>query len=905
MGIEREFLGWERPFGVALGDWLWERKDQLPGMMIVVPTAQSGRRLRQGLAERGGILGPQVVTSGFFMRPDEFALEPVEILAWVETLEAVTEWERYEAIFPVPPGEGEGAGWALGLAKSLANVRTSLQENGLMCASAARVMEGSVENDRWVALAELEVEVERRMSSWGYLSKNAQLARGAVTLPGGVEHVIIAGVLDLPAVTTRLLEKSGLQVSVLLAGTNEDDFDEWGRPVPDWIDRGIDWPAIGSVTLTGDPRQQAELALRHVAEAGCGSDDVALATGDEEVSGELVSAFGRSGWVIHDPSAARPSPIAGWLSCWRHYLENNGVAEVIDILSFTQSGIMVKGKRARRLDALSQLRDQWLVRSADDITRAGDLIARDLEQSTQESKVRRLTGNQESAQLGAETMANLEQWRGPFLGQAFHGAMRSLLKVIDSDGESGAAEWLDSTAAAAKQVKRSAGFWIELLLGSLDLVPETAPKDRVLDVHGWLELLHQPASCLVVCGMNEGKIPGRTSSDTWLSEATRVRLGLVHDGARAARDAYLLTALMKSREKHGQVHLIVGKNSVRGDMHTPSRLLLAADGRELARRVAQLFEEVEPADAGIARAPEDRWLWRPRSVEPKERLSVTAIAKYLACPFRYYLERVVGMNQPEPERAEWNSRDFGTVIHEILERWGRDQKARDFRESGAIEAWVHQCLNEVVAERFGANPPLAVGIQAEAIRQRLSWFAQEQSLERGRGWRVVDVEKDFTLEIESVTLTGQVDRIDQNDDGRIRVLDYKTSKKAKKVIGEHVKNLPKELPAHLDGVEEVLTPDGKMWTNVQVPLYAAALERIDEVGYFALGETITDVKISLWDAFGDAEKDSAVTCAKWVIRKVIDKDFGPPAANPRYDDFEDLSFGRPLSEAIVREGGVV
>jgi ATP-dependent helicase/nuclease subunit B len=890
---------------VAIGDWLWERKDRLPGMMIVVPTAQSGRRLRQGLAERGGILGPQVVTSGFLMRPDEFASEPVEILAWVETLEAVTDWDRYEAIFPVPPGEGEGAGWALGLAKSLTNVRTSLQENGLMCSSAARVMEGSLEEDRWAALAELEVEVERRLGGWGYVSKNARLAKGAVTLPVGVEQVIIAGVLDLPTVTTRMLKKSGLQVSVLLAGTNEDDFDEWGRPVPDWIEREIDWPENGSVILTGDPRQQAELALRHVAEEGCYSDDVALGTGDEEVSGELVGVFGRSGWVIHDPGAAKPSPIAGWLSCWRHYLLNNGVAEAIDLLALTQSGIMAKGKRAGRLAALSQLRDQWLVRSADDITRACDLIARDLEQSTQESKTRRLTLHQESAELGAETMANLEQWRGPFLGRAFHGAMQRLLKVIDPDEESGAAEWLDSTAAAAKQVKRSAGFWIELLLGSLDPVPETAPEDRVLDVQGWLELLHQSASLLVVCGMNEGKIPGRASSDTWLSEATRVRLGLAHNAARAARDAYLLTALMKSREKHGRVHLIVGKTSVGGDVLTPSRLLLSASGQELARRVAQLFEEVEPADAGLAWAPEDRWLWRPRAVEPKDRLSVTAIAKYLACPFRYYLERVVGMNQPEPERAEWNSRDFGTVVHEILERWGRDQEARDFEESEAIEVWVHQCLNEVVAERFGANQPLAVGIQAEAIRQRLTWFAQTQSLERSQGWRVVDVEKDFSIEIEGVTLTGQVDRIDQNDDGRIRVLDYKTSKKAKKVIGEHVKNLPKVPPAHLDGVEEVLTPDGKMWTNVQVPFYAAALERVDEVGYFALGETETDVRISLWDAFGDAEKDSAVICAKWVIGKVRDKVFWPPAAKPRYDDFEGLSFGRPLSDAIVREGGVV
>ena len=38
----------------VLLDWLWERRNEMPGMLVVVPTAQSGRRLREGLAERGG-----------------------------------------------------------------------------------------------------------------------------------------------------------------------------------------------------------------------------------------------------------------------------------------------------------------------------------------------------------------------------------------------------------------------------------------------------------------------------------------------------------------------------------------------------------------------------------------------------------------------------------------------------------------------------------------------------------------------------------------------------------------------------------------------------------------------------------------------------------------------------------
>ena len=86
MSVTREFLGWDEPFGRATIDWLWERRARLSGMLLVVPTAQSGRRLREGLAERGGVLAPRVVTSGFFS-PEGKPPEAVEILAWVEVLE--------------------------------------------------------------------------------------------------------------------------------------------------------------------------------------------------------------------------------------------------------------------------------------------------------------------------------------------------------------------------------------------------------------------------------------------------------------------------------------------------------------------------------------------------------------------------------------------------------------------------------------------------------------------------------------------------------------------------------------------------------------------------------------------------------------------------------------------------
>ncbi|MEN8849168.1 MAG: PD-(D/E)XK nuclease family protein [Akkermansiaceae bacterium] len=915
MPATREFLSWDRPFGAAAIDWLWERKDQLAEMLIVVPTAQSGRRLREQLAERGALLGPRVVTTGFLMRPDDFAPESVELLAWCEVLEKIEDWDRYSAIFPISPSQGDAAGWALGLAKSLVGVRTSLQEAGLLLSSAAKRMDESVEAERWEALADLESVVERRLEQLGFASKNAQLARAAVTFPEDVTKVVVAGVLDLPPVSERILTESKLEITILLTGEDEADFDDWGRPVKTkltlegaverigWEDREISWPEKGSVELTGDPGQQAALALSKIAETGSSSAEVALGTGDEEVSGELVRTFGRSGWTVHDPGAGHPSPLAGWLGCWRSYLRKEGVAEVVDLLAFSQSGVMAKGQRGLRTSALSQLRDQFLVSSSDDVSRAQALITEEIARSPEGSKKARLEGNLKNANLAKETMENLAEWRKPFLGRSFHAAMRSLLKVIDPEDQAGIFEWLDETASVAKEVKRSPGFWLELLLSSLGSVSDPVPEGRVLDVQGWLELLHDPAPHLVICGMNEGKVPGKASTDSWLPEATRAQFGLAHDQARAARDAYILTALLKTREASGRVDLIVGKSSGSGDMLMPSRLLLAAKGQDLARRVEQLFEEIEPSDSGLAWTLEDHWKWRPREKTPKERMSVTAIAKYLACPFRYYLSQVIRMNQPEPERAEWNHRDFGTVMHDVLERWGLDESARDLDDVKAIEKWVHQSLDEVVAARFGEALPLAVCIQSEAMQQRLTWFAEAQAKERQAGWRVVEVEKDFSITIEGVTLTGQVDRIDHHEDGRVRVLDYKTSKKAKKVIEEHIKNLPKEPPVHLEGVDEVLTPAGKLWTNVQVPFYAAALERVDAVGYFALGETETDVKISLWDEFDEEEQESAVRCAEWVLKQVKKQVFWPPAEKPRYDDFGGLAYGRLLEKAVEWQGG--
>ena len=896
-------LSFESTYGRAVVDWLLMRKDELSSYLVVVPTSQSGRRLRESLAERGAVLAPRVVTTGFLMRPDDFAPESVETLAWCEVFSGVEDWGKYAAIFPQAP---EGDGWELGLAQAMVQVRGSLQENGHLFGTAARWLEQSPEAERWQELGRLEQEVESLLKGWGFQSKNSRLANEELSFPPEVKRVVLAGVLDLPQVGARILEAAEVPVSILVAG-DVGGFDDWGRPDESW-GREIPWPENGSVTLAGDSAQQAEVALEKVAQEGGRSTEVVLGTGDEEISAELVKVFAAAGWVLHDPSGSRSASLAGWLHAWRSYLKSGEVVDVLNLLSFKQSGVMAKGKRAQRATVLSQLRDQWLVRKVADIERVLVLVERQVAEESSERIQRRLGFQAESARLALETMSSFGKWRASFLENDFHESMWRLLKVVDPEDEAGLFDFLDETAPVAKQLKKPFSFWLELLASFLKPVAAEVPEGRMLDVQGWLELLHDPARHLVVCGMNEGRIPGKASTDTWLPEGTRQSLGLAHDAGRAARDAYILTALMKAREGNeingdlGRVDLIVGKSTMAGDILQPSRLLLAAKGEELARRVKVLFAEIAPSDTGLAWELEDRWKWRPQKVAPKKRVSVTNISAYLACPFRYYLERVLGMSEPAPDRVEWSSRDFGNVMHDVLERWGRDEVAREMEEQSALEKWFHAALADEVVARFGQTVPLAIEFQLASMRQRFTWLAREQVQIRRAGWRVLEVEKEFSLEIEGTTLTGKIDRIDRHEGGAIRVLDYKTGTKAKEVLASHLGSV-RSLPEHLEGVEEVIAPSGKRWINVQVPLYAAVLERVDEAGYFTLGESEADVSLSLWDDFGEAEKESALACAGWVLRQIREQIFWPPSPKEKWGTFDALTYGRTLENAVKWEGG--
>ena len=908
-GLRRHFLGWDDAWLPRAAEWLgrdWAGPGplDLSGVLVIVPTRQTGRRIREALAMfaagRGGaVFPPRLHTPDALLAegataPD-VATQLEALLAWVEVLQSI-DLEEFPDVFPVPPPRRDFS-WAWSLAGNFHRLQSQLTEGGLGFADVLPLSgEAFPETRRWEQLSELESRQTHVLRGRGLREPHA--ARRAFArvppVPADIRGLVMVGVPDpLPLAVTALGAWSKvlpLDILVFAPGDEASSFDEWGRPKVDiWEHRPIVLPDFEQ-RVRPCPTAMAEAERAAAIARGYEEPDglVAFGVADPAVLPLLESELSRLAIETFNPEGVTYREegfyvLLAALAALRREPTFEAVAALARCPDFLEALRMRFGPDFSAAGFLAELDELWSDHLPGDLRTATTLLepaAHDLARGLHLMvEIREALGRGDLVESANAALTLI------FGGRTFDRAIPSEARSVAA-----AAAWREVIAecfTARVQVPRfdATDAWgLALVLFGARRRAEAKPVGA-LDLQGWLELPWEDAPHLVLAGCNEGAVPESVVGDAFLPESLRERLGLKTNAARFARDAYMLVGIAAVRARHGRLDVLFAKESPNGDVLRPSRLLLQCVPGELPARVSLLFR---PARAARPNIPWRRaWRLAPRRLPPPKRVAVTGLKRWLECPFRFYLSQVLRMEAVDLEKAELDALDFGTLCHAVLEALGREARLRDCTDEGELREFMLRELDRVALQRYGPNPTLPLVVQLESARQRLGRVAQLQAREREAGWVIDRIEWPFTLDVDGLEIRGRIDRIDRHvESGAWRVLDYKTTDAAPTPQATHLRTLRAadgEVPPwrRLETTGRPL-----VWTDLQLPVYLRALA--GEIppgaavsgGYVNLPKAASGTAVALWAELEGDLRRAADGCVEGVVAAIRAGRFWPPAELP-------------------------
>lgn len=164
------------------------------------------------------------------------------------------------------------------------------------------------------------------------------------------------------------------------------------------------------------------------------------------------------------------------------------------------------------------------------------------------------------------------------------------------------------------------------------------------------------------------------------------------------------------------------------------------------------------------------------AVPPPASASASALEELSACPYRFFLRRMVGLapvEEPE-ESLSLSPAEAGEILHDILRRLGK-QAAADGEwpdPAGAAKRAVARFARENPTGLPGLYRIQCRGIEADAAAF-VEW--ERARAPARRGYRVEAVERAFEIPGEGglAAFRGRVDRLDRGPNGEVEIVDYK------------------------------------------------------------------------------------------------------------------------------------
>jgi probable DNA repair protein len=251
---------------------------------------------------------------------------------------------------------------------------------------------------------------------------------------------------------------------------------------------------------------------------------------------------------------------------------------------------------------------------------------------------------------------------------------------------------------------------------------------------------------------------------------------------------------------------------------------LASGEVALAKTLAEQLADVVPVE--VSNKP---WQWlddnQAPAVEDGGHVSGgTGLLKAQAiCPaWAFYQYRLYARALKEPVDG-LDAMDRGNLVHQVLEVFwdGRDSAYLQALSETEMQAVLEQAADKVLTlfnqEHDEAFSAAFIQLEKERLVKLVMAWLNDVEKAREMGFSVQAVERKQTIPIDSLSITLTVDRVDQLEDGRLVVLDYKTGG----------------------------TIDFKNWANAnisepQLPIYAAFLMGDAEVAAVCFAKVLLE-----------------------------------------------------------------
>ena len=937
--MKRIFLGWSKPLLELTADFLIQQHTDASGRIdlskvtVVLPGSRANNRLEEILATRAATsthknwYPPEFLTleslpEKFYRKKKPIADEILRCFAWTEAIRRLDneDTELREQLLPTMPTNFDSR---LALGRLLARLHYELTAEGLNftdVAEACRKMKVTSEVTRWNALARLQtIYANDDPSEPGYLDqlglwdlqaarlfaieKQDPLERERIRTKLQKKVFYLVGLVDMNQLQKQILKNFDSFITPLVFAPSDvkDWFDEFGcLQVEAWCDTPIEI-CDKMIKIVLKPEHQADTVLREIAWLGnrYSSGQIIVSIQDKQVVPFLKQRFAQAGL---------PARLVEGTS-----LKQSGVYRLLEVLlKFLKTGLFKDyAEFVRHPDVEYYLQQQIgssehreFIKQLDVYYKARfpvfvpepwkpDLIPDDRKfEGLQESwsQVKQLIDisihNQTETLLLGEWFSKLRKMIGRLYPDHRNDphtvtALDILLQKMESIEFSLQCLTEHFSFAEALQV-----FLTQI--ESEPIPPEEHPG--TIEMIGWLETAMDDTPVALITGMNDGVIPSFANSDMFLPDELRKKLGLTDNRRRQARDAYYLKVLLETRNQSGKVVLIAGRRSTEGDPLLPSRFFFVSENtRKVSERVQRFFREIQPEipvrlisspRPGCDNKHEFKIPELPPLRERIKKISVSSLKEYKECPYRFYLKHCLDLRKIDDNATELDAADFGTLIHEVLRRFGEKKNfVRNSKSVSEIAHFLDSQLDEYVRWCYGETLMSTVEIQVERARARLASFAEWQANWCKSGYEIADVElkldDTIPITVAGIQLKGQIDRIDRRCN-EIIVLDYKTSD-----------GLPDE--KHLYKGD---------WIDFQLPLYQYILREsgyaeVDDtirLGYITISKNIHNTRENMVD-WDESIVQSGITEAKRLITEMATRDWStvrPVLPPPDYS--EDFAF---------------